>query len=133
MALDTVTREIDGMEVRTTKLPARRALALGTRVAKIMVSMSDAERGQAAAIAAALTHIEGDEAVKMAADLLAFTSVIKDGRLVDLNSEAMIDHVFTGHLPTMLKVIMFSMEVNFGNFLDASAKGDGAAVAKVNP
>jgi hypothetical protein len=133
---ETKTQIIDDIEFRTTQLPAMRAYPLLLRLAKVAgpalsaLSAAGAEADVATHLSDALGTVDPDAATALSVDLLRSTRAILDGKPVDLSSEAGINKVFTGRLPTMFKVLAFVVQENFAGFLDGSAL---ASVTPVNP
>lgn len=135
MQAQTETREIDGLTVTSTPLPARRANRLLTRLGALIAPLGDLIagaqtgansfadvdlQGLGAALGGALSQVQGDAADAMITQTLVATTVIVDGRRVDLSSGEAIDVVFQGRLGTMYKVLGFALEVNFRDFFDVA-------------
>jgi hypothetical protein len=135
MALKNDTRIIDGLEVRTSQLPALRSLALSARLGRVAApalaalgASGGSLKGAGEALIPALTDLcsrlsEG-EVESLACDILAATSVVIDDgkgpRVLTLNNRQMIDLAFAGRFKTMLLVIGFALEVNYADFFDTA-------------
>lgn len=141
MDLKTENSTIDGLEVRTTQLPARAASRLLHRLGKGVLPALGALRGVkidggsipitaiTPVIANALDSMTEDEGDELIAKLFASTSVLVDNKWLPLSAEGMIDRAFSGKLMTMYKVAAAAVKVNFGDFLSA-ALGALAASSK---
>jgi len=146
MPIRSEKRTIDGLDVTVTQLSAMRALALLPRIGKALApavekldpSLLSSKAGdvQLLAIVPVLTAffsaLDSAEATDLIRQLNVGTTVAWDGKFVDLNSEAIIDLVFTGRLPTLLKVTAFALEVNFGGFFDGLPASRAAPVPTPN-
>lgn len=144
MALKVITEEIDGLQVRTAQLPALQAYDLLTRLGEIITpaltviaslegeALLDQDLGALAPVLASVfAKIKGAEGKALIKDTLALTSVVEDGSLIELTSQARIDEAFTGRLLTMFKVMAFAIRVNYRDFIDAAkAKAALAAAQK---
>lgn len=138
MALQTERKSIDGLEVTTTQLPSMRALALSTRLLKVVapamahaggLSMASDIADLAPALAALAGQLEPELVQSLTRELLAFTTVEMSGKVMQLSTEEAINLAFAGRLMTLFKVLAFSLKVNFENFFDAAR----AAAAQFRP
>lgn len=134
--LKTQTKEVDGFSVTSTQLDVWRALRLFTRLGKIVspalaqakdVSVFSDIRQLAPAFAELFSQVDGDVAEDLARTMLESTLVVVDGKQIPLNSREMIMMAFNGRLETLLAVMKFSFEVNFGDFWQGVARLAGAA------
>jgi hypothetical protein len=126
---ESQTRVIDGLEVRTTKLMAlaqgELALTLLTTVGPILVPIAmsggkTVEDLDTSVIAMALAQMPANVDVKgLFRRIFVGTDVVTSDKVIPLNSDAMINGVFPS-LKTMLAAARFVVEVNFGDFFDAS-------------
>jgi hypothetical protein len=130
MGLKTEEREINGLVVTTTELPAMRALKLLTRLGKVfgpmLAGLPDLKSGQlgnlavATALGTALGRLEEADVSSLTRDILASTRVRveheKGPRVVELTSESSINTVFEGRLNDLLLTLAFALEVNFAAF-----------------
>jgi hypothetical protein len=137
MALKDETREIDGFKVRTVQFPAMRSLRTLKRVGEVLgpalakaqgVDLEADVSALGPAIGALFENIGDPEA--LAREILESTTVIQDNRQIPLNTTAMIDLVFSGATMSLLKVMAFALEVNFGDFFAAAAAQKEALAAK---
>jgi hypothetical protein len=123
-------KTIDGAAYMVTQFPARRALALQTRLLKLLgPSLATALGGihdgviEAPVLSLALQQL-GDKldesaAVDLVMQLLASTR--KDGQEI---TDGVFDLEFAGQMDTLYKVLGFVLEVNFGGFLARSGIGE---------
>lgn len=65
---------------------------------------------------AALAQIDVNEMEWIIRESMSTASTTMNGKRVDLGSQELLDAVFDGALPSMLKAVWFSLQVNFGNF-----------------
>jgi hypothetical protein len=147
MGLQTETRDIRGLTVRCTQLPARRAYALVPKLGAIMApALAELETSQIKDLGAVdlsavgpafqrfFQALEDADADKLMMQLLSSTSVIKDGDLFDLTSGAKIDQAFEGNLPALFQTLWFSVELNFADFIGAvSEMTPPEAAVKASP
>lgn len=142
MGQKTEKRVIGGLEFTTTQLPAMKALALSARIGRAVgpalaeasgLSGSMEVARLAPAISALFAKLDGTEAQGLAREILASTSVVYEGKLIQLGDNGMIDHVFTGSLGDLFAAIRFAVEVNFADFFAAltSVVNAPALVAEV--
>ncbi len=134
--LKTQTKEIDGFQVTSTQLDVWRALRLFTRLGKIVspalakakdVTMFSDVRQLAPAFGELFSQVDGDVAEDLARAMLESTVIVVDGKQIPLNSREMFMTAFNGRLETLLAVMRFSFEVNFGDFWQGVARLAGAA------
>lgn len=128
------TQEIDGISFTCTQFAAMRAFTLFGRLVKTIgpaISvLSGANPDDDVAIltpmlAAALKDLEPEAASSLAAEVLAGTIAIVDGKNVALNSTQNIDRVFTGRLPTMFRALAFAVKTNYSDFFAEAAQSGG--------
>lgn len=136
MALRSETRTIDGLDVTTTQLPAMRSFVLLGKLLKIagpaLGELGEANIGKLVSMVA--QSIDPAELPGLAREVLEQTTVISDGRQVQLNSIPLIDNVFNGRLPTLLKVLRFALENGYSGFFDdGSLNFDGLVPAAASP
>jgi hypothetical protein len=119
MSVKTETREIEGLTVMSTQLPAMRAYSVFAGLLKIagpaLSGISNVQNIGDLDISALCTGVA--ENTGLALELLASTEVILDGRKVSLATEDGVNLVFSGRLMTMLQTLKFALEVNFRDFL----------------
>lgn len=133
MGLKSESRNIDGLEVRSSQLPALRTLALSARLGRVAAPALSKMGGLTLksnvadllpAIMDLCTRLEEGEIESLACEILAATSVqVDEGRgpkLIELNNRQAINGVFSGRFKTLLYVIMFALEVNYSDFFDES-------------
>lgn len=121
---------IDGIELRTTQLPAMRAFALLARLIKALgpVLGSLAELDPAAeislaapALAGALSTLDPREAATLVQDVFAATAAKPaGGKFIELIGPGNIDLAFSGRLKTMLMALAWVLKVNYADFFDAA-------------
>lgn len=129
------TEKIDGLEVITTSLPARRAYRLAHRLLQMLgpaIAKLDgiSEQAELSALAPALqalfSQVSEDQLEDLQTEILASTSVVmtegKSARRIELDTGEGIDTAFTGRLKTMFKVIAFVVRFNFGDFFAGGAR-----------
>lgn len=135
MALKTETRDIDGLTVTSTQLPAMRSFALMARLGKVIapalgmvegVSLTSGIGALAPALAQLFAQLDGAEAESLAREVLASTSVVVDGRRLELSRTEMINLAFEGRIKTMLATLKFALEVNYGDFFAGGLSGAAA-------
>lgn len=148
MDLATTEREIDGLKVSTTQLGAWRALDLTPRIGAVLAPALEKLAGMPAAtitgadleliapvLGALFARTNGKEVQALVKDLLVSTSVIVDGRKVELTSAGAIDSVFGARLMTLLRVVWFVLTVNYSDFIGAAGmlQQVGRAAATPSP
>lgn len=136
-------RTIDGIDFTVTQHPPLRALPLFVRLGKalgtafFMMLETDVRadvRALGPALEEAFTNLSGEEAQVLTRDLLASTIAVTDGVAHSLTDDNKINLVFAGRLPTLLKALAFSAEVNFADFFDGWLSGNpGANPTAANP
>ncbi len=141
----TESREIDGMTVTCTQFGAMRASALLHRLmrvaAPVLTALGTGLRlttnvvALAAPMTALATSMSTDEFHALLKDLLAATTVEKDGKQWPLTDLKHIDAVFSGSLFAMYAAAVFAAEVNFGPLFAAVSKSlpDNDTDQNVNP
>ncbi len=135
-------KTIDGAVYAVTQFPARRALALQTRLLKLLgpalaTALGGIQDGRidASVLSASLKQLadtlDESTAVDLALQMLASTR--RDGREI---TEGVFDMEFAGQMDTLYKVLGFVLEVNFGGFFARSGIGDllrRTPAAEANP
>lgn len=131
MAVGTRSTTIGGTTFTVQQHPARRAMRLLARLGKIAGPTLGALAGLASkpgslggakiealggALGGLFDALTPDEADRLLEELLCFTSVEERGRSAPL--WPVFDVVLQGRPLDVLKLAKFSLEVNFGDFLD---------------
>lgn len=132
--LKTVSKDLGDLTYTTTQFPAMRSVQLLTRLAKVAGPVLAALAGaqptddisvHAPKLAGALAGLEPVEASSLVADVLMCTAVaVPDaagGRRIEFTSATNIDLVFSGRLGDLFKILMWVIEVNYGDFSVGSA------------
>ena len=124
MSQATQVREIDGLSVSITQMPPMKALrvanrvrrAIGPALGKLLGGSGTLGNMDVAALGDALEalNLPDDELEALVKDMLAQTFV--DGK--ELMPQFAL--LMQGKLATVLKMVAFSFEVNFGSFFDAA-------------
>jgi hypothetical protein len=132
--LKSESREIDGMSFTVTQLPATKqfrlqawlALKVGPGIVKALSgvdlsggakSLSKVDLGEMAdGVAMLCDRLSADDFEKLWKELLEGARVKVDGNSVLLKD--VFEVVMVGKFLTLLKLIRFAMEVNFGSFFD---------------
>lgn len=133
MGVKTEKATIGGLDVRTTQLPAMRAFSLLTKVGRILapvlsgatalldskgnLNLDKDVSALAPVLGEALGALEDQGAAELAAAILVQTSVVYEGKLLELGQAHHIDLVFTGRLMTMLQVLAWVLKVNYADFI----------------
>lgn len=134
MPLKIESKDINGLHVTTTQLPALRALNLLTRIGKIIApilgsmphvkSVKDLNTiALNAALGSLFAQLGEDEAARLARQILVATKVTVDGKFIELTTDNAINLVFDGRLGDLFSVIGFALEVNFAGFFPAKVGG----------
>lgn len=128
MGLRTETRTIDGLDVTTTQLPAMRASVLFAKLGRI-VGPALAQLGTTnlgGLVGLVFQNLSPADVPALTQEILASTTVLLDSKAVPLGQPGMIDLVFSeqGRLPALLKVLRFSLEVNYSDFFDGGSLVD---------
>jgi len=135
MGLKTRDKKIGDLETSVTELPARRAVRLKTKLIKLLgPSLGKLADGMHEFTEETLDNINvttiGDAIEKLAdrlnendyvdliMEILQHTRI--GGREV---TEELFDDVFAGRLDVMYKVVMFTLEVNYGSFFGEGGIG----------
>jgi hypothetical protein len=112
------TRTILGCEVTTQTLPYMRAAMLGAKLGKIAApAMMHVGGFIQWDIAELLGAIQPDDLPTLMTEILAQTTLVKDGKQLPLGSREMQDLAFTGNLALAMAVLRFALEVNYSSFL----------------
>lgn len=136
MALKTESRRIGERDVDTTQLPARRAVKLAGKLARLLAPAFGKVKGltgqsDLADLAPALGSFFGalppDEYDSLLIEILCMTTVTHEGRRLTLDRVERIDEVFGADMMGMLKVCMFALQVNFADFIAGMPNVPGAA------
>jgi hypothetical protein len=125
----TETKKLGDFEFKTTQLPAMRAFALLTRLAKVVgpalgalsTLNPDTELDLAGSgLFTALQTLDPKEAEHLILEVLVATEVVipdaTGGRAVPLSKQENINLVFTGKLKLLFQVLGFALSVNFRDF-----------------
>ncbi len=138
-------RVIDGIEFNVTQHPPLRALPLFAKLAKTVgpaffmaldagsALLKKDIRELGPILEELFSNLAPEDVPLFARELLVFTSATHGGVLRALVDDATINTVFAGRLPTMLKAMAFSAEVNFATFFVGSPNGSLATPAAANP
>lgn len=145
MGLKSETRTVNGMELRSTQLPALRAMALGAKLGKILapsigklagLSLKSDVEDFLPFTGELLERLAAGELESLLKEVLAATTVTIDegrgARLVALNNAEAINAVFAGKLRELLAAALFALEVNFSDFFNGApndSSGNGASGA----
>lgn len=144
MSRKSVTRIIDGLELRCTQFESMVALGLLPRVSAFaaFTIKRAAEKGLGNESLVELLPVVFDVAVgltaeeiqSLARDLLPATEAKLGGDWILLNSDKAVNLALE-NLPTLFKAILFSVEVNFLSFFDAAqpAKERSGGAAEASP
>lgn len=129
----TETKKLGELEFKTTQLPAMRAFALLTKLAKVVgpalgaLSKLDPDTEldlAGSGLISALQTLDTKEAESLVLDVLSGTEAIvpdaTGGRAIPLSKQANIDLIFTGKLKLMFQVVGFALQVNFRDFSEGS-------------
>lgn len=114
--LKTEEREIDGQRFSTTQLVPMRAFVLSKKLLPIVAPImagGDLATMDVLGFAEQFGKLSDDEAIRLALQTLAGTSVNVDGERLTLDSEANVNRAFLGSFMTMLKVLWFAIGTNF--------------------
>jgi hypothetical protein len=121
---------IDGATYVVTQFPARRALALQTRLLKLLgpslaTALGGVHEGRidAAVLSISLQQLgeKLDESATVDLVMQLLSGTRKDGKEI---TEGVFDLEFAGRMDTLYKVLGFVLEVNFGGFFEKSGIGD---------
>jgi hypothetical protein len=130
MLIKPIEKEIDGLKVTASQFPGMRGLVIKARLAKLLApgvaellavfggKMPDGKALEmdAAALAPAFSalasKLEPTEFANLCRDLLATTTIVMDGKVWQIQSDAEFDHVFTGRTETIYKVIFLVLQAN---------------------
>jgi hypothetical protein len=128
--LRTDEREIDGMKFACTQFSALKALTMVARLTKIALPLLGAailrKKGpNPIALLAGMKDMAPDDLEALAVDLLASTQY-KGDVIRTLDSREKINQTFSGKFGTMIKAMLFAIEVNYADFM-SGLKESGAA------
>jgi hypothetical protein len=125
------TKQIDGHNISVTQFPGRRALALktklirllGTPIAKLIADVKkiDADMDlskMAGAVEALVSNLDEKDFVPFVLEMLQCTRI--DGKEIN---DGVFDLEFAANLSLMYKILWFVLEVNFGDFFDKAGIG----------
>lgn len=132
MTLDTTSVEVGGVEIRSTQLPARRALRLlpliAKAVGKVAPHLDSLDMGAEADLSSLgplLADVVGsmspDEADSLISGLLASTVIIDGNRKYELSDPARIDLAFRGRLGLMFRAAAIAFRCNYANFFEGAS------------
>src|SRR4051812_28535150 len=117
MSLKNEEKAIDGIRLDTTQLPPMRAFVLSKKllpiVAPVFVANGDIASVDLGGFADALGRLSDEEATRLVLQTFASTAAIVDGERHELDSEALVNRVFAGAFPTMLKTLWWVIGFNF--------------------
>lgn len=132
--LRTETREIDGLRVTCTQYPALEQLehleVVSRVVGPLLLADLDPDSTNTALFFGAMPK---GELPRLARVLLRCTSVVVDGRSIELTSDQAINQVFPGRLGTLVKVVIFAAGLNYGPFFASAPKVSGGAPSGAEP
>jgi hypothetical protein len=140
----TETRTIDGLEITITQLPVWDALELSSQILgaiDVEQDLGNLTRPNLLLFLRVCKILPPDQVRKLVSSLLRGARALyaeKDGeqaKFVELTDPRVVEKVFYGKLPTLLKVAFFSVEVNFLSFFDEPSLGtdsESEATAEVN-
>lgn len=140
--IETRERDIDGIHLAVSQLPAMKALRLSATLGKLF--------GTPLARALStidITNIGASDVTAVGAAMLSLFEGLSPDQLEALTKEllgpatadgkpllATFDLVFAGKVDTIYKVLGFALEVNYGSFFDVlRALGVRAKAAQVQP
>ncbi len=136
--LGSEERMINGAAYTTTRFAARRAIALGTRLAKLVapaigglgggVKIKDGKIADVSsdlipvAINALASQLHEDSIVQLILDLLAQTTRVNPDtrKREDVGTGEIFDNIYAGNLGEMLGALKFAVEVNLSSFFAGS-------------
>lgn len=124
MAFRTETKVIDGLEVKTTQLPAMRGLALYSRLGRVDMPvpiLATLDRDSSAPLEVGFSHMPHDEVAALVREILASTHCTHGGKITPLGSDDAIIRVFSGNLKQLLAVCWFAVQVQFADFFAAAS------------
>ena len=136
----THSKVIDGIEFTIDQLPAMRALRLLNKLARLAspaLGAIGAAFSQSKSVAnmdldalgrgasALLSSLSDDEMEAITRELLGSAIMRSGGKNVELL--AVFDLEFRGKMGTVLKLLGFALEVNYGNFIEALKGAAGTA------
>ena len=129
MGLKTETRVIDGLQVTCTQFACLRQYEILPRLAAVGPVLGLLDSGKpitdhpeaAVMLASALAAGDPTAARAVARELLAGCRVVVDGRATDLLDDDSVNRIFAGNLLASFRCILFSLEVNFGDFFAAAS------------
>jgi hypothetical protein len=137
----TETRTIDGIEITIAQLPVWDALELSARLMNAIDPRSVVELARPSLLMflGMCKTIPPEEVRSLVAALLRGARALyaeKEGdqaKYVELTDPRIVEKVFYGKLPTLLKVAFFSVEVNFLSFFDVpSLDNESEATAEAS-
>lgn len=144
MGPKTETRTIDGIDITISQLPVWDALELSAQILNALdltQDVSSLARPNLLLFLRVCKTLPPEEVRKLVASLLRgaralYTEKAGDqAKYVELTDPRIVEKVFYGKLPTLLKVAFFSVEVNFLSFFDVPSleiEAETEATAEVN-
>lgn len=141
MSNETKEREIRGLRVFSTQLPARRAYKLLPKLGNILapafsklegVDLTNLEQDiskMAPAFAELFAKLDEAESDDLMESLLYSTSVVVEGKRLDLCNPHEIDVAFSGNLLAMMETLWFAVELNFRDFFSAASEKAASVAA----
>jgi len=147
MAIKEQKKTIDGREYYVTQLPPTQSLPLGIRLLKVvgpagkdLKGITLVENGTVsmeaglAIIGSILSNLHEEKTLELLYDLLKTVRVKTDAGYKPIGGQDIsIDVEFNGRLGAMLKVAMFTVQVNYANFIPALGNLDvDSIMSKLN-
>ena len=124
--IQTKKKNIEGLDVEVTQLPAMRALEVFARLGNMIspaiphLSGLTLESDAIPLLGALLRHVDPPVLLSLSKDVLSNTRVLVDGKMIPLSDNDLINLAFNGRLKALVQTIRFALEVNFSDFF-----GDG--------
>lgn len=130
----TETKLFGELTVNTNQLPAMASLALMARLGRVAgpafarilphldkdMNITDVSV-LAPALESLFSTMDGQDAQGLVREIFSCTSVVINGKHLELNTDANINAAFTGQMKTMLAVLRFVVGVNYGDFTDGAS------------
>lgn len=133
--LKTERRTIDGLDIQISQLPAMQSLLLWSRICGLAVptlgdavasipknqlsmqglmDRSDGLEILGKALGGLFKALTPSELESLTRELLSTAQIIQNGRTADLMT--VFDEVFRGRIDSILKTLVFAIQVNYGSF-----------------
>lgn len=130
----TQTREIDGVEYSLKPLTGRRCTRMWYKLSAILASttgelfengldvesLEEADIDLSAAVEKLLVLLPENEFEAVRKELFSSLVGRTDGKQIQLGQDVVFDAHMGGKVFTVLKIMRFALEVNFGDFLSAA-------------